>query len=194
MKKGKIEKKVEICPLLVRIMPPTLLCIFQLFPINLLFPIDPKVLMHFPRLSRVQIGCRCYWPAFQGLCLLKLHYLSHRILVAKWNYLTVTRLEITYPISVVTQYMPFPMVSHRAIVEQILCYLKGSLGCRILYKHHEHTRIDCFSDADGVGSREHKRSNFGYYVFVGGNLVLWQSKKQHVVSRTSAVSKYRAMT
>ena len=31
-------------------------------------------------------------------------------------------------------------------------------------------------------------------MFVGGNLVSWKSKKQSVVSRSSAESKYRSMT
>ena len=38
------------------------------------------------------------------------------------------------------------------------------------------------------------RSTLGYYVFVGGNLVSWKSKKQSVVSLSSAKSEYRAMT
>ena len=36
-------------------------------------------------------------------------------------------------------------------------------------------------------------STSGYCVFVGGNLVLWKSKKESVVSHSSAKSKYRAI-
>ncbi|CAL9007393.1 unnamed protein product [Prunus brigantina] len=37
------------------------------------------------------------------------------------------------------------------------------------------------------------RSTSGYFTFVGGNLVTWRSKKQNVVSRSSAEAEYRGM-
>ena len=49
-------------------------------------------------------------------------------------------------------------------------------------------------DADWAGCKEDRRSTSGYCVFVAGNLVLWKSKKQSVVSRSSVESEYRAMT
>jgi hypothetical protein len=50
-----------------------------------------------------------------------------------------------------------------------------------------------FSDADWAGSRSNQRSTSGYCTFVGGNLVTWRSKKQNVISRSSAEAEYRAM-
>ena len=111
----------------------------------------------------------------------------YRRLVGKLNYLTVTRPDIAYSVSVLSQYMSSPTVSHWAAVDHILCYLKEALRRGILYKKYEHTRIECFSDADGVGSKEDRRSTLG-------NLISWKSKKQSVVSRSSAESKYRAMS
>ena len=55
-------------------------------------------------------------------------------------------------------------------------------------------RLECFMDADWAGSKEDKRSISGYCVFVGGNIISWKSKKQSVVSRSSAESECRAMT
>ena len=90
--------------------------------------------------------------------------------------------------------MSSPIVDHWAVVEHILRYLKESPGRGILYSNHGHNRVECFTNADWVRSKEDRRSTSGYCVFVGGNLVLWKSKKQSVVSRSSAESKYRAMT
>ena len=86
-------------------------------------------------------------------------------------------------------------VDHWAAIEQVLCYLKGALGRGIFYSNHGHGhRLECFTDVDWAGSKEDKRSTTGYYVFVGGNLVSWKSKKRSVFSRSSAESEYRAIT
>ena len=48
---------------------------------------------------------------------------KYRRLVGKLNYLTVTH-DIAYSVSVLSQYMSSPKVSHWAAIEHILCYLK----------------------------------------------------------------------
>ena len=45
-------------------------------------------------------------------------------LIGKLNYLRVTRPDITYSVSVLSQYMSSPTGGHWAAVEHILCYLK----------------------------------------------------------------------
>ena len=89
----------------------------------------------------------------------------YRRLVGKLNYLTVTRSDIPYSVSVLSQYMSSPSISHWTTVEHILCYLKEASGRGMLYKKYGHTRIECFSDADWVGSKEDRRSTLGYCVF-----------------------------
>ena len=78
--------------------------------------------------------------------------------------------------------MSSPTVSHWAVVEHILCYLKEAPRRGILYKKDGHTKIEYFSDADWTRSKEYRRSTSRYCVFLGGNLILWKSKKQSVVS------------
>ena len=92
-------------------------------------------------------------------------------LVGKLNYLTVTRPDIAHSVSVVSRYLSSPLVDHWAIVEQILCYLKGAPRHCILYSNHRHNRLKCFTDADWARCKEDRRSTTGYYVVNGGNLV-----------------------
>ena len=107
---------------------------------------------------------------------------KYRRLVGKLNYLTMTRPNIAYPVSVVCQFMASPTNNHWTALQQILYYLKGAPRRGLLYANHGHTNIECFSDADWAGSKVDRRSTTGYYIFVGGNLVSWRSKKQNVVS------------
>ncbi|KAL6315094.1 hypothetical protein AAG906_030951 [Vitis piasezkii] len=117
----------------------------------------------------------------------------YKRLVGKLNYLIVTRPDITYAVSIVSQFMFTPTVKHWAALEQILCYLKRAPGLGILYNNYGHAQIECFTNADWAGSKVDRRSTIGFCVFVGGNLVSWKSKKQNVVSRSSAESEYKAM-
>ena len=140
----------------------------------------------------------CSFPMAPGLHLTREGELfedseRYRRLVGKLNYLTVTRPDIAHSVSVVSQYMSSPTVDNWVAVEHILCYLKGASRRGILYSNHGHNRVECFIDADWARSKEDRRSTSGYCVFVGGNLVSWKSKKQGVVSRSSAESEYRVM-
>ena len=95
----------------------------------------------------------------------------YRRLVRKLNYFTITRPDIVHSVSVVSQCMSSPTIDHWAIVEQILCYLKGASGRGNLYDNHGHNRLECFTDADWAESKEDRKSTLGYCVFVGRNLV-----------------------
>ena len=54
-------------------------------------------------------------------------------------------------------------------------------------------RIEGFTDADWACDVIDRRYTSGYFTFVGGNLVTWWSKKQNVVSQSSAEAEYRGM-
>ncbi|RDY13891.1 Hydroquinone glucosyltransferase, partial [Mucuna pruriens] len=57
-------------------------------------------------------------------------------------------------------------------------------------------RLDTGSyiDADWAGSVIDRRSTWGYFTFVGGNLVTWRRKKQKVVALLSVEVKFRDIT
>ena len=53
--------------------------------------------------------------------------------------------------------------------------------------------LEIYSDADFAGLVTDSRSTTGYCTFIGGSLITWRSKKQKVVSLSSAEAKYKAM-
>ena len=80
-----------------------------------------------------------------------------------------------------------PGEQHMKAVIQILRYLKSNLGKGILFfKNENYSNIEVYTDADWAGSASDRRSTSGYFTFVGGNLNIWRSKKQHVVARSRA--------
>lgn len=118
---------------------------------------------------------------------------QYQRLVGKLIYLTITRPDITYAVSLVSQFMHAPRTSHLTAVNIILRYLKSCPGRGILMKKNGHSQIVGYSDADWAGCPIDRKSTTGYCIFVGGNLVTWKSKKQNVIARSSAEAEYRAM-
>ncbi|KAL6316992.1 hypothetical protein AAG906_026686 [Vitis piasezkii] len=114
-------------------------------------------------------------------------------LVGKLIYLSHTRPDIGFSVSVVSQFMNNPTEKHMTAVIRILRYLKMTPGKGLFFQRTTKKEIEIFSDADWAGSVTDRRSTSGYCSFVWGNLVTWRSKKQSVVARSSAEAEFRAM-
>jgi len=62
-------------------------------------------------------------------------------LVGKLNYLTVIRPDISFAVSVVSQFINSPCEDHWNAVIRILKYIKKSNGKGLLYGFNNHTRV-----------------------------------------------------
>ena len=73
---------------------------------------------------------------------------KYRRLVGKLNYLTITRPHISFPVSVVSQFLQSPCDSHWDVVVHILRFIKGTPGQRVLYENRGHTQVVGYNNAD----------------------------------------------
>lgn len=92
-------------------------------------------------------------------------------LVGKLIYLSHTRPDIAYAVSVVSQFMHDPRKPHMDAVDRILRYLKSAPGEGLIFTKHNHMKVEGYTDADWAGSANDRRSIPRSFTFVGGNLV-----------------------
>ncbi|CAN1791793.1 Retrovirus-related Pol polyprotein from transposon TNT 1-94, partial [Linum perenne] len=114
-------------------------------------------------------------------------------LVGKLIYLAHTRPDIAFSVSIVSQHMHSPTEEHMEAVIRILRYLKTTPGQGLLFQKSHKRNIEVYTDASWASELTERRSTTGYCSYVFGNLVTWRSKKQNVVSRSSAESEYRSL-
>lgn len=92
-----------------------------------------------------------------------------------------------------SQFMHIPRVPHFDAATRILRYLKGSISHGILFPTSSALTLTAYTDSDWASCPMTRRSTTGYFITLGGNPVSWRTKKQSVVSRSSAEAEYRAM-
>ncbi|GKG43636.1 uncharacterized mitochondrial protein-like protein, partial [Tanacetum coccineum] len=71
-------------------------------------------------------------------------------------------------------------------LKRILRYLQGTLSFWLFIRPSSVDHLILYTYADWAGCPETRRSTSGFFVFLGDNLVSWSSKRQQVVSRSSA--------
>ncbi|RVW80523.1 Retrovirus-related Pol polyprotein from transposon TNT 1-94 [Vitis vinifera] len=99
----------------------------------------------------------------------------YRRLVGSLVYLTVTRLDISYAVHQVSQYLSAPRSTHYAVVLRILRYLKGTLFHGLFYSAQSPLVLRAFFDADWAGNPTDRRSTTGYCFLLGSSLISWRT-------------------
>ena len=96
--------------------------------------------------------------------------------------------------NVLSQFKHSPRTSHLQAAHTVLKYLKGTTGLGLTYRQTGKLDLCLYTNSDYAGSRVDYRSTIGYCTILGGNLVTWRSKKQNIVSKSSTVAEFCAMS
>ncbi|GJY96606.1 hypothetical protein Tco_0513516 [Tanacetum coccineum] len=89
--------------------------------------------------------------------------------------------------------MQNPQVEHWEAALMVIQFLKGSPGQGILLKGMCDLQLRGWCDADWAGYPLTRRSLTGWVVYLRDSSISWKTKKQHIVSWSSAEAEYLSM-
>ncbi|GKE25821.1 uncharacterized mitochondrial protein-like protein [Tanacetum coccineum] len=118
----------------------------------------------------------------------------YQTIVGSLVYLTVTRLDISYAVHIVSQFVSAPTTVHWDVVLHILRYLRGTQLETLLLPSTFSLDLRAYCDSDWADDVVSRKSTTRFCIFLGDSLISWKSKKQYVLSKSSTEAEYRAMT
>ncbi len=105
------------------------------------------------------------------------------------------RPDISYAVSVLSQFTSNPSEDHWRGVKRVLRYLSGTRNYGMLFRKRESSPpvLRGFTDAD-FASCFTRRSRTGHIFLAGDSIISWNSRKQSVVSLSTCEAEYYALT
>ncbi|KAA3472466.1 disease resistance protein TAO1-like [Gossypium australe] len=115
---------------------------------------------------------------------------SYRSLVGCLLYLTSTRLDIMYAVSLLSRFMHCCNESHYRAAKRVLRYIKGTLNYGMVFEKAEHLELTGYTDSDWAGSSDDMRSTSGYAFSLGSGMFCWSLRNQSLVAQSTAEAEY----
>ena len=86
-------------------------------------------------------------------------------------------------------------MNHVSSVKRIIRYLKGTSNFGICFrKNYGSDRIRLYSDSDFAGDLQDRNSTSGGLILMNGGPVIWYSKEQTCIARSTAEAEYIALS
>lgn len=116
----------------------------------------------------------------------------YKQMVGSLMYMTATRPDLMYAVSLISRFMEAPTELHHQAIKKTLRYLKGTINYGMFYKKSEGKELVSFSDSDYAGDLDDRKSTSGYFFLLSGAAVSWSSRKQPVVTLSTTEAEFIA--
>eukprot|EP01018_Ginkgo_biloba_P011806 Gb_29540 [translate_table: standard] len=113
-------------------------------------------------------------------------------LIGSLIYLTFTRPDIAYAVSLVSRFMTKPKEEHWKAVKRILRYIRRTINYGLNYTTTTEGNLVGYTDVDWVGDPKDKCSTSDYVFNTGSTAIAWSTKKQSTVSLSTTKIEYKA--
>ena len=117
----------------------------------------------------------------------------YRQLIGCLLYLTHTRPDISYVVSVASRYMDQPHEIHWRAAKRILNFVQGTRTHGIFYKAKSDLGLIGFINSDWVGENTDRKSTSGYFFMPTEGPISYSIKKQSAIALSSTKAEYRGV-
>ncbi|CAJ2639700.1 unnamed protein product [Trifolium pratense] len=118
----------------------------------------------------------------------------YRSLIGCLMYLTATRPDILFAVSILSRFMHCASEMHLKAAKRILRYIKGTVDYGVKFESCPTFKLCGFSDSDWAGSIDDMKSTSGYCFSLGSGVFSWCTKKQETVAQSTAEAEFIAAT
>jgi hypothetical protein len=123
----------------------------------------------------------------------KINNTIYKQIVESLMYLTTTRPDMMFVVSLLSRYMECPTELHLQAAKRVFKYLKGTVSFGVFYKKGGFEGLNVYSDSDYAGDVEDRKSTSGYVFMLSSGVVSWSSKKQFIVILFTTKAKFIAV-
>jgi len=123
----------------------------------------------------------------------KVNSTLYKQIVGSLMYLTTTRPDIMFSVSLISRYMENPTETHLLAAKRILSYLQGIRDLGLFYKKGERSTLIGFTDNDFAGDQDDRKSISGMYFYLvqqlylgyqkSNQLLLYQQQRQNLLQQ-----------
>lgn len=98
---------------------------------------------------------------------------EYRSLVGCLLYLTATRSDIMFAVSLLSRFMHCCDVVHFKAANRVLRYVKGTLNYGVKFEKAKELKLTRYFDSDWAGSIDDMKSTSGYFFTLGSEVFCW---------------------